>query len=80
MDSEDDLLKTAAAGLLLEKPEGVEFKERLDTAPNGIEKIAREMASLAVDGGVIIIGIVDFSNRRSSVLLMRSRRSRTRLA
>ncbi len=44
----------------------MEFKERLADGKPGNLKLAQEIASLAIDGGAIVVGVVDPKNRSGS--------------
>lgn len=64
--TEAELLRAAADQQLDEATVGMEFKERLADGRAGNLKLAQEIASLAVDGGAIVVGVVDPKNRVGS--------------
>jgi len=61
--SEADLLRAAADGLLDEPASGLEFKQRLEEGRTANKRFAAELASLAVDGGRLVLGVVDPKHR-----------------
>jgi hypothetical protein len=62
-ETEADLETAARAGTLDENTTRLEFKQQIDSTEAGRRRIAEELASLAVDGGVLIVGVVDTKHR-----------------
>lgn len=61
--SEADLRAAASAGTLNETSTRLELKQEIEATEAGRRKLAEELASLAVDGGMVIIGVVDVKHR-----------------
>lgn len=59
IESEDQLFRLAEDGLLHEPTLGIEFKREIENN----KELAKEIASLAVDGGVLLLGVVDLKHR-----------------
>lgn len=57
--TEAQLLSAATAGLLNEGTPHRELKQQLDSSPSANKELARDLASLAVAGGLLLVGIVD---------------------
>lgn len=57
------LTNAARNGDLSEATLRIEFKQRLGQTPSARKSFAKELASLALDGGVLIVGITDESDR-----------------
>jgi hypothetical protein len=58
----------AAAGGLLEESHHVELKRELPTTRASNKELARDLASLAVDGGVLVLGVVDADGAAGEVV------------
>lgn len=54
----------ASAGLLDEHTSRVEFKQEITATEAGRRSLAEELASLAVDGGLLVVGVVDPKHRK----------------
>jgi hypothetical protein len=61
--TEADLEIAAAAGVLDEYTSRIEFKQEITATDSGRRRFAEELASLAVDGGLLIVGVVDPKHR-----------------
>ena len=61
--SEDDLRRAASDGLLDESAVRTEFKREIGSSKTARKRFAQELASLALDGGQLIVGIADEKDR-----------------
>lgn len=58
----------AAAGGLLDEGHHVELKREIAAGPAANKELGRDLASCAVDGGLIVVGITDDSGRAGTVV------------
>lgn len=63
-----DDLEQAVAGGLLNENHWVELKKDIPNKPGSNEELARDLASLAVDGGTLIVGVQDRASHAEKVL------------
>lgn len=61
--TELELLRAAENGVLDERGTGLELKQELGKGKSANTELAKDLASLAVGGGILIIGIVDVTHR-----------------
>lgn len=61
--STEDDLTAALDGGLLEETHWVELKEKLDTGKGANKELARDLASFAIHGGTLIVGVAELQSR-----------------
>jgi len=61
--TERELIDAAKTGVLTENATGLELKRELAENASANKELARDLASLAINGGALIIGVVDVSER-----------------
>jgi hypothetical protein len=65
----DDIVAAAAAGILDEGTHWVEIKKDVPASSRSANlELARDLASLAVDGGLLVIGVVDANGKAGDVV------------